>query len=102
MQPRQALWKNGVALEGPDTDQLKGKLRERDGQGVHFSGPGLEAHADAWFDKVSPWLEAENQAMQNINFHLVRLRIVSIAVGQIGGLGIMHLLQKSFINVFRN
>ena len=51
-----SLWKNGVALEGPDTDQLKGKLRERDGQGVHFSGPGLEAHADAWFEKVSPWL----------------------------------------------
>ena len=51
-----SLWHNGVALEGPDTDQLKGKLRERDGQGVHFSGPGLEALADAWFEKVSPWL----------------------------------------------
>ena len=31
-------FKNGVALEGPDTDQLKGKLRERDGQGVHLFG----------------------------------------------------------------
>ena len=57
-----ALWKNGVALEGPDTDQLKGKLRERDGQGVHFSGPGLEAHADAWFEKVSPWLAQKRNA----------------------------------------
>ena len=56
------LWKNGVALEGPDTDQLKGKLRERDGQGVHFSGPGLEAHADAWFEKVSPWLAQKRNA----------------------------------------
>ena len=51
-----SLWKSGVALEGPDTDQLKGNLRGRNGQGVHFSGPGLEAHADAWFEKVSPWL----------------------------------------------
>ena len=57
-----ALWKNGVALEGPDTDQLKGKLRERDGQGVHFSGPGLEAHADAWFERVSPWLAQKRNA----------------------------------------
>ena len=57
-----ALWKNEVALEGPDTDQLKGKLRERDGQGVHFSGPGLEAHADAWFEKVSPWLAQKRNA----------------------------------------
>ena len=59
-----ALWKKGVALEGPDTDQFKGKLRERDGQGVHFSGPGLEAHADAWFDKVSPWLEKKNKQVK--------------------------------------
>ena len=51
-----------MALEGPDTDQLKGKLRERDGQGVHFSGPGLEAHADAWFEKVSPWLAQKRNA----------------------------------------
>jgi hypothetical protein len=64
-----SLWKNGVALEGPDTDQLKGKLRERDGQGVHFSGPGLEAHADAWFEKVSPWLKQKTkQAKYKFSF----------------------------------
>ncbi len=57
-----SLWKKEVALEGPDTDQLKGKLRERGGQGVHFSGPGLEAHADAWFEKVSPWLAQKRNA----------------------------------------
>ena len=51
-----SIWKNGVSLEGPDTDRLKVELRAQDGQGVHFSGPGLKAHADAWFDKVSPWL----------------------------------------------
>jgi predicted phosphodiesterase len=63
------LWKNGVAFQGPDTDQLKGKLRERDGQGVHFSGPGLEVHADAWFEKVSPWLKQKTkQAKYKFSF----------------------------------
>jgi predicted phosphodiesterase len=63
------LWKNGVAFQGPDTDQLKGKLRERDGQGVHFSGPGLEVHADAWFGKVSPWLKQKTkQAKYKFSF----------------------------------
>ena len=57
-----ALWQNGVALEGPDTDRFKGKLRGRHGQGVHFSGPGLETHADAWFEKVSLWLAQKRNA----------------------------------------
>ncbi len=52
-----AVWKDGVALPGPDSDALKGGLRENHGQGVHFSGPGLRAHAAAWVEKVAPWLE---------------------------------------------
>jgi hypothetical protein len=40
-----SLWKDGVALEGPDTDALKGSWREAGGTGVHFSGPGLREHA---------------------------------------------------------
>ena len=40
-----SLSRDGIALEGPDSDALKGKLRERDGQGVHFSGPGLRSTA---------------------------------------------------------
>ncbi len=51
------LWKDGVALEGPDSDALKGELRESGGKGVHFSGPGLRAHAAKWAEKVGPWLE---------------------------------------------
>ena len=54
-----ALWKAGVALEGPDSDALKGKFRDNGGQGVHFSGPGLRAHASRWVEKVGPWLERE-------------------------------------------
>ena len=52
-----ALWKSGLAFAGPDSDALKGELRERGGKGVHFSGPGLRAHAAAWGEKITPWLE---------------------------------------------
>jgi Carbohydrate esterase, sialic acid-specific acetylesterase len=54
-----AVWNDGLALEGPDTDALKGALREHAGQGVHFSGPGLQKHAESWFDKVAPWLDRQ-------------------------------------------
>ncbi|QOV88685.1 sialate O-acetylesterase [Humisphaera borealis] len=52
-----SLWKDGIALEGPDSDALKSEWRERDGKGVHFSGPGLRQHASRWFEKISPWLD---------------------------------------------
>ncbi len=54
-----SLWKDGLALAGPDSDALKGVLRERGGKGVHFSGPGLREHAARWVEKVAPWLEAQ-------------------------------------------
>lgn len=54
-----SLWKDGVALEGPDTDTLRGAMREQDGKGVHFSGPGLRAHAALWVEKIAPWLEKQ-------------------------------------------
>ncbi len=52
-----SLWKAGLAFEGPDSDALKGNLRENGGKGVHFSGPGLREHAAKWVEKVAPWLE---------------------------------------------
>lgn len=51
-----SIWKDGIAFEGPDSDALKGKLRERDGKGVHFSGEGLRVHGAKWAEKVLPWL----------------------------------------------
>lgn len=53
-----ALWRDGTALQGPDSDALKGDLRERNGQGIHFSEKGLHEHGLAWANKVSPWLES--------------------------------------------
>ena len=51
-----AVWKKGIALEGPDSDALKSDLRENGGKGVHFSGPGLREHSRRWVEKVVPWL----------------------------------------------
>jgi hypothetical protein len=56
---QKSLWDAGIALEGPDSDALKGELRDGGGQGVHFSGRGLREHAARWADKVSPWLETQ-------------------------------------------
>ncbi len=60
-----SLWKDGVALEGPDTDALKSEWRENGGKGVHFSGPGLREHAARWAAKVAPWLERRWTASPN-------------------------------------
>lgn len=54
-----SLWTDGIALEGPDTDSLKGELRDSGGKGVHFSGKGLRELAASWVEKVVPWLELE-------------------------------------------
>jgi|688.fasta_scaffold16861_12 hypothetical protein len=51
-----SLWKSGVALQGPDSDALRGSFRDQQGNGVHFSGPGLHAHAKAWADRLVPWI----------------------------------------------
>lgn len=59
---QEAMWQLGIALQGPDSDALKGELREQNGQGVHFSGKGLRAHAAAWADKVVPWLKEQRGA----------------------------------------
>ena len=53
-----AVARDGLAFAGPDTDALKGPLRERGGTGVHFSDAGLRAHGAAWADAVVPWIRA--------------------------------------------
>ena len=52
---QKSLWTGGFALEGPDTDALRAKYRT----GVHFNGKGLQAHGQAWADKVSTWLDKQ-------------------------------------------
>jgi hypothetical protein len=62
-----ALWHTGVALEGPDTDALQGFLRDRDGEGVHFSAAGLREHGRRWADKVLPWLQQQWTKPHDVN-----------------------------------
>ena len=52
-----ALWKAGLALEGPDSDTLTGDYRQNHGAGVHMSTAGLEAHGKLWAEKVGAWLD---------------------------------------------
>lgn len=54
-----SLWRDGVSLQGPDSDALKAEWRENQGRGVHFSGPGLRVHAARWVDRVAPWLDVQ-------------------------------------------
>jgi len=61
-----SLWRDGVALQGPDSDALKGDLREHKGQGVHFSAKGLREHAARWADKVCPWIEKAVASIESI------------------------------------
>ncbi|MFN0008522.1 MAG: sialate O-acetylesterase [Planctomycetota bacterium] len=45
------IWKRGLALQGPDTDDLRGPLRHSRDH-IHFSRAGLEVHAARWFAHV--------------------------------------------------
>jgi len=45
------LWTSGVALRGPDTDDMLGELRHSKDH-IHFSKAGLAVHAQRWFDVV--------------------------------------------------
>jgi hypothetical protein len=50
---QQSLWREKIALEGPDTDRLVGSNRQNGGSGVHFSNQGLVAHGKMWAERVS-------------------------------------------------
>ena len=51
----------GIALAGPDTDALTGDLRDSNGQGVHFSGKGLQKHGEMWSQLVGSWIESQTK-----------------------------------------
>jgi len=47
-----AVWRQGLAIEGPDTDALGLEYRE----GVHFNARGLRRHGELWAEKAGDWL----------------------------------------------
>jgi hypothetical protein len=43
---QERIWREGLALQGPSTDELRGNLRGKDR--THFSRRGLRVHAELW------------------------------------------------------
>lgn len=56
---QEQLWKEGLTLEGPDTDTLQVPSRDLGGAGIHFNPEGLKAHGELWAEKVGAWLDGE-------------------------------------------
>jgi hypothetical protein len=56
---QKSLWTDGTALEGPNTDNLVGEMREANGLGVHFSARGLRRHGELWAKHVAAWLDRQ-------------------------------------------
>ncbi|MCA9231610.1 MAG: hypothetical protein KDA57_13245 [Planctomycetales bacterium] len=54
---QERLWKDAVALTGPDTDTLTGDHRDLNGLGIHFSPKGLKAHGKMWAEQVGGYLQ---------------------------------------------
>jgi hypothetical protein len=52
-----AVVDNTLTFAGPNTDSLTGTLREKNGQGVHFSAEGQKRHGQMWADIVGKWIE---------------------------------------------
>ena len=49
---QEEIIKQGVAMRGPDTDELLGDYRDYDGEGIHFSPKGLKKHGELWAEKI--------------------------------------------------
>ena len=47
---QETLWRQGDALPGPSTDELRGGVRARDD--THFNPAGLRLHGELWFAQV--------------------------------------------------
>lgn len=58
---QKSLVAGGVALAGPDTDQLGPEFREKNGAGIHFNARGLQRHGQLWAEIVGAWLERQLQ-----------------------------------------
>jgi len=54
---QQSLVADGIALAGPNTDELKSEYREAGGQGVHFNARGLQRHGELWAEFTGRWLD---------------------------------------------
>jgi hypothetical protein len=49
----------GIALAGPNTDELGAEWRQNNGKGIHFNARGLQKHGELWAQMVGDWLDAQ-------------------------------------------
>jgi hypothetical protein len=56
---QKSLATDGIALAGPNTDELGPEFRQNNGQGVHMNARGLQRHGQLWAGLVSSWLEQQ-------------------------------------------
>jgi hypothetical protein len=54
---QKSLATDGIALAGPNTDELGPEFRQNNGQGVHFNARGLQRHGELWAELVGEWLD---------------------------------------------
>jgi hypothetical protein len=56
---QKSLVTDGIALAGPNTDELGPEFRQDNGRGIHMNPRGLQRHGELWAQLVSAWLEPE-------------------------------------------
>lgn len=56
---QKSLVTRGIALAGPNTDELGPEFREKNGKGIHFSARGLQRHGELWAQVVGAWLDRQ-------------------------------------------
>jgi hypothetical protein len=61
---QKSLVTDGVALAGPNTDELGPEFRQNNGKGIHFSGRGQRRHGELWAELVGSWLDQQLAAKQ--------------------------------------
>jgi hypothetical protein len=59
---QKSLATDGIALAGPNTDELGPEFRQNNGKGVHFNARGLQRHGELWAQIVGAWLESTPRA----------------------------------------
>lgn len=56
---QKSLATDGIALAGPNTDELGPEFRQNHGKGIHLNARGLQRHGQMWAELVGTWLEQE-------------------------------------------
>jgi hypothetical protein len=56
---QKSLVTDGLALAGPNTDELGPEFRQDNGRGIHMNPRGLQRHGELWAQLVGTWLDQQ-------------------------------------------